>query len=122
MVRKNIKLTTEFRGGANSTSFSGRKEGRDVRGKLHLDEKDRDNNEYEVMIPKGTTSFNPSYFLGLFYKSIKVLGMDAFLKKYEFSYTELDEPLRPIIESNIKLGIVRAGNELTGKTGLDSFL
>ena len=65
-----------------STSFSGRSEGREVRKEHELDKKDGDGCVYDVYIPRNTTSINPSFFLGLFYSSIKKLGMEKFKKKY----------------------------------------
>lgn len=95
----NLILSIEDRGGAKSTSFSGRREGREVRKKHNLDEKDKDDNSYIVLMPQDTTSFNPSFFLGLFYQSIKKLGIEKFQKKYVFSYDNLYESLRNVIKT-----------------------
>ena len=43
-MMSNLILSIEDRGGARSTSFSGRREGREVRKKHNLDEKDKDDN------------------------------------------------------------------------------
>lgn len=118
----NLILSIEDRGGAKSTSFSGRREGREVRKKHNLDEKDKDDNCYIVSMPQDTTSFNPSFFLGLFYQSIKKLGIEKFQKKYVFSYDNLYESLRNVIKNNIELSITRAKKDLSGITGLDSYL
>lgn len=61
-MMSNLILSIEDRGGARSTSFSGRREGREVRKKHNLDEKDKDDNCYTVSMPQDTTSFNPSFF------------------------------------------------------------
>ena len=42
----NLILSIEDRGGAKSTSFSGRREGREVRRKHKWDEKDKDDNSF----------------------------------------------------------------------------
>ena len=65
---KTIKLTAEHRG-TNSTTFTGRPQGKSVRGSLNLDQEDKDQEEVNIEIPKDTTSFNPSFYLGLFYDS-----------------------------------------------------
>lgn len=121
-MMSNLVLSIEDRGGARSTSFSGRREGRAVRKKHNLDEKDKDDNSYVVSMPQDTTSFNPSFFLGLFYQSIKKLGIDEFQKKYIFSYDNLYESLKKVIKNNIDLSITRAKKDLSGMTGLDSYL
>ena len=67
----NLILSIEDRGGAKSTSFSGRREGREVRKKHNLDEKDKDDNSYIVLMPQDTTSFNPSFFVRTFLSEYK---------------------------------------------------
>ena len=67
----NLILSIEDRGGARSTSFSGRREGREVRKKHNLDEKDKDDNSYIVLMPQDTTSFNPSFFFRTFLSEYK---------------------------------------------------
>ncbi len=119
MAHIRFDLTEKDRGGAISTSFSGRSEGREVRKVHKLDEKDKDDCVYDVYIPHNTTSINPSFFLGLFYSSVKKLGMEKFKKKYVFCYDELQENLRNVIRNNIEKCFVRAQNELNGITGLN---
>ena len=118
MTHIRFDLTEMDRGGAISTSFSGRSEGREVRKVHELDKKDGDGCVYDVYIPRNTTSINPSFFLGLFYSSIKKLGMEKFKKKYVFCYDELQDSLRDVIRSNVEKCFVRAQNELNGITGL----
>lgn len=116
---KTIKLDSKYRGD-NSNCFTGRKEGQEARRELRLDEKDRDSETYEVMIPASTTSFNASFYLGLLFPSISYLGsMEAFDKKYIIRYDELDEALQPIIRANIEECRRKAANEIAGTTGLD---
>lgn len=118
---KKIVLTKEHRGGNQSTTFSGRPEGEAVRGKLKLDDIDGSPEEVSIIIPNDTTSFNPSFFLGLFYKSIKCLGsVDAFKKKFVFDFTNFtDQELLKYIEKDIEDSYRRCINELNQKTGLD---
>lgn len=113
-----FNLTEKDRGGAISTSFSGRSEGRAVRKEHELDKKDGDDYVYDVYIPRNTTSINPSFFLGLFYSSIKKLGMKKFKEKYVICYDELQDNLRCVIKNNVERCFVRAQNELNGVTGL----
>ena len=48
--------------------------------------------------------------------------MEKFQKKYIFSYDNLYESLRDVIRNNIDLSITRAKKDLSGMTGLDSYL
>lgn len=118
---KTITLTKEHRGGNQSTTFSGRPEGEAVREKLKLDSIDGNSEGVVVIIPNDTTSFNPSFFLGLFYKSIKSLGsVDAFKKKFTFDFSNFtDQELLKYIEKDIEDSFRRCINELNQKTGLD---
>lgn len=113
----NITLTTEHRGGGSS--FSGRPEGKHVRLLLALDDKDNDNNKYNIVIPKGTTAFNPSFFLGLLYQSISRLGIDGFSAKYTFDVSKLSPTLQELIYHDIDEGLRNASNEINMSTGLD---
>lgn len=122
MDRIDFVLTEKDRGGSVSTSFSGRTEGRTVRKLHNVDKMDSDDNNYYIKMPQDTSSFNPSFFLGLFFPSIKQMGMDKFKKKYEFFYDNLYEGLGPIIKDNISECYRRAYNELNGVTALDEFL
>jgi hypothetical protein len=86
---------------SNSTSFIGRTQGEDVRKKLSLEELDNDDSEVVLRIPADTTSFNPSFFLGLLYKSIKKLGMERFRKKYKLQIEATDPSVINAINSNL---------------------
>lgn len=117
--RLTIQLTAAHRG-VGSTLFTGRPEGRKVRQELNLDEMDKKNSEYNVYIPSGTTSINASFFLGLFFNSIERLGsVEAFKKKYLIDVSQVEEPLRPFIERNLKECFRKAENEMNDSTGLD---
>ncbi len=106
--------------GNSSTVFTGRPEGKMARYEMKLDSKDEDNNSYVVIIPKNTTSFNSSFFLGLFFDSIKKIGsIDLFNKKYQFEIEEQDAEWKAILERNIAECLRKATNELNHSTGID---
>lgn len=97
-----VKLTKEHRG-FNSTTFTGRPQGKEVRVNLGLSILDSSNENVYVEIPEGTTSFNPSFYLGLFYDSILYLkGLDAFKKKYEIIYADHNVEVVDLLKDNIK--------------------
>lgn len=113
-------LTEQHRGGKNSDSFCGRQNGKDVRTKLSLDSKDVDDEKYIVKVPEDTISFNPSFYLGLFFDSVKKINdFDEFKEKYKFDFSNLDEESRACLEENIVECERKAFNELFGYTGLD---
>lgn len=117
--RVTLKLTAAHRG-EGSTLFTGRLEGRKVRKELRLDDKDRDDNNYTVFIPSGTTSINASFFLGLFFSSIEFLGsVECFKNKYNIDLSKVELPLRPFLERNLKECYRKAENEMNDSTGLD---
>ena len=116
---KTIELLKERRGGKNSTSFAGRNEGKSVRDTLKLDILDKDAEKYIIHIPEDTTSFNPSFYLGLFYGSIEKLTWKGFISKYRFNLNNILEPLKSIISRNIEECERKAENEYNGLTGLD---
>lgn len=119
MAPIHITLTNEHRGGISSTSFSGRPEGSHVRQAFLLDEKDADDNEYIIDIPSGTSAFNPSFFLGLLFPSIKKLGIGKFVTKYKFGLDNLTPALKSLINDDIQEGLRNASNEMSLSTGLD---
>ena len=72
---------------------------------MKLDEKDLDNNQYEIVISNITRTINPSYFLGLFSYSIKNLGLLEFKRKYNFimeNKKDLSEGLKEDIDEGIE--------------------
>lgn len=105
----------------NSYSFSGRPQGESVRKSLKLDNLDNTAEEVEIVIPSDTTSFNPSFFLGLLYDSISFLGLERFRRKYKFTF-ETDKPvLKHALNKNIEDGLRNATNSLSKKSGLSIF-
>lgn len=111
---KTIKLTKAHRG-PNSTIFTGRPQGYQVRKELNLNQYDKDEEEYEVSIPEGTTSFNPSFYLGFFYESICNLGgIENFHKKYKITFedndTEVIECLKDDIADNERQALIEYKN------------
>jgi hypothetical protein len=114
-------ILTPIQRGISSTTFTGRPQGMQLRGTLNLDTLDLDNNKYIVRVPEGTTSFNPSFYLGLFFPSYKKLkGIEGFKAKYEIIFNEEDIILKTLLEILLKDCEREAQNEYYGKTGLDS--
>ena len=101
------------------TAFAGRPEGQQVRDELKLKALDADVNIYSIVLPDDTTSFNPSFYLGLFFESIRDLGWSRFQEKYQFDYSVFRPALAVIIRQNIEECERKAKNELNKKTGLD---
>lgn len=119
IIKKNLR---EFRGN-QSTLFTGRPQGTQAREKLKLDELDKDSNLKVVFeIPEDTTSFNPSFFLGMLFPSIKSLGVEKFKNKYSFEIKTLNINTKKVILENIEDGMRNALNVLNNKTGLWSFI
>lgn len=117
---KIIELKPEFRGrSAQGTSFTGRPEGYSVRSKLKLSELDKDMESYSIQMPADTTTFNPSFYLGLLYESIKTLGWKKFKEKYSFDLSNMSSSLRVEILRNLEDCERKAQNEIEGLTGLD---
>ena len=88
--------------------ISGRNKGIELRKKLKIDEKDKDEEIYKIHIAQDVYSFNSSCFLGLFSNSIKNLGEKKFREKYIFNCSDL-------IKMNIEDGIrdaINNGNPL----------
>lgn len=118
--QKTINLTNHR--GSNSTTFTGRPEGEKARRDLNLDDIDEAASSIKVLIPKNTSSINPSFFLGLFYKTMKKMGMDSFRTKFQFEFLDDDAVIREILENNIEEGIVYAENFIYKKGGLFRFI
>ncbi len=82
------------------TSVLGTKvKGADAREKFNLDILDQQEGYIEVIIPSYIVTITPSFFLGLFSKSLDTLGEDAFFEKYHFKDT------RMIIQKQIIAGV-----------------
>jgi len=101
--------------GSNNTSFTGRKEGQLVREELSLSQKDHDEYRYEFVIPEDTQLFDSSFYLGLFFDSIKKLGWDKFAQKYRFNLDNIVDSLRGCIRSQLDECERKAKNELTNR-------
>jgi hypothetical protein len=111
----------KFRGDKSSL-FSGRPQGKNVREILNLDQHDSATDKIEFRIPSGTTSFNPSFFLGLFFPSIKKLGISEFTEKYTFYFEDDNLKVVDSLRLNIKDGIRNAKNTINKKIGFGAFL
>jgi hypothetical protein len=104
-----------------SFAFIGRAQGEHARKDLGLDALDITDEAVELLIPKDTTSFNPSFFLGMLYDSISKLGILNFRKKYNFVYETDNAILQEILRKNIEDGIRNAGNSMNNRSGLSVF-
>lgn len=108
--------------GNHSTLFTGRPQGEQARTELELDKIDKQKDVVvEFIIPEGTSSFNPSFYLGLLYNSIKALG-EKFDAKYSFKISDENPDIRRVIQGNLNDGKRNALNTVAGKTGLGRFL
>jgi len=87
--------------------FSNRITGECYRHNFSLDEKDNDQEQYVISLPLNTWSINPSFFIGLFLKSIDNLGETKFRDKYKFSCIE------SYLFENIEQGICDCIESLT---------
>lgn len=85
----------------NSKVLSGRAEGKIMRSKLKLDQRDGDNKIYEIFVPD-VFAITASYFLECFGKSIRSLGKEKFDKKYKFNVKS------SVVKNNIDNGIEAA--------------
>lgn len=78
----------------NSKVFSGRARGERVRTEENLDRFDNSDEKIIVKIPDDVFSFNTSFFLGLFGKSVRSAGSrEEFRRKFIFQspdYLEVD--------------------------------
>lgn len=100
----------------NSASFSGRPQGLSARKEINITELDKSvDEEVYFIIPEDTTSFNPSFFLGLVYESIKKLGLDNFKKKYHWDIQTRNEDRKRAILKNIEDGYRSALNSINDK-------
>lgn len=107
--------------GNRSSVFAGRPQGEEVRKELKLDKEDLLQNEVEFIIPSDTTSFNPSFYLGLLFDSIKKLGADNFGKKYKFSFESDKKDVIENLQKNLDDGWRNALNSLNKNFGFDAF-
>ncbi len=108
---KTLKLSIQHRGD-NSTTFTGRPQGKGVRKNLNLSDEDKNKDPVTITIPAGTTSFNPSFYLGLFFDSILYLkGIDNFKKKYQIQFEDTDTDIVGYLKENIADCERQASNE-----------
>ena len=107
---------------SNSTIYTGRPQGESVRDKIELDKEDKNLEKIIFLIPEETTSLNPSFYLGLLFKSIKKLGIEAFTEKYSFDMATKDESTKTVLQRNLEDGMRNALNIIDHKTGLRLFI
>ncbi|MCT4673871.1 MAG: hypothetical protein N4A37_11590 [Prolixibacteraceae bacterium] len=89
--------------------FIGRSQGNEARDDANLEALEKEYDKIVVIIPKGTSSISPSFFLGMFSKSIMSLGgVDNFLKKYEFEFSDDDHDVKEFLKLNIESSLLRA--------------
>jgi hypothetical protein len=74
---------------ANSELLSGRDCGQEFRKRFRVDQLDGTDEEVIVTIPDEVISMNTSFFLGLFGPSVRKLGPERFLMKYQFQCDEV---------------------------------
>jgi hypothetical protein len=118
-----IKLNLEKFRGNRSSLFTGRPQGESARQELELDKLDRKDCKVTIIIPKGTTSLNPSFYLGLLFKSIKYLGLTKFDQHYEFEIEDFENAgIRQVILENIEDGKRYAKNSIEGRDSFKSLL
>ena len=86
--------------------LAGRTNGENIRQKINLEKKEKENEKIEIIIPNDVFSFNSSYFLGMFGESVKKLGKEKFEEKYQFNTNNES------IKMNIKDGIDEALNNV----------
>lgn len=110
---KLIILTVEQRERClNGTSFIGRKVGQMAREELSLNQKDYDEYRYEIIMPEDTASFEPSFYLGLLFDSVKKLGWDKFAQKCRYNLDNIADSKRGVIRTELDECEKQAKNEL----------
>ena len=108
-----IKIELNSYKNGKSTIFTGRPQGESVREKINLDKIDEDPNSVVVfLIPFDTTTFNPSFYLGLLFKSYQTLGFTDFESKYSFEFETTDDATKRVLLSNLEDGKRYAINSL----------
>lgn len=111
----------EFRG-HNSSLFTGRPQGEEARQKLNIDNCDKRKEKVIFVVPKGTSSFNPSFYLGFLFKSIQHHGIDGFDDYYSFEIQDENPAVRKVLKENLEDGKRNAINAIEGKWGFKRFL
>jgi hypothetical protein len=116
-----IKIDLSSYKSDKSTVFTGRLQGEITRKKLKLDVIDA--NEKTVVIfllPDDTTSFNPSFYLGMLFKTYQTLGIDKVDFKYRFEFVTKDETIRKVLIDNLEDGKRYAINSLNSMSSFKS--
>ena len=109
--------------GNRSSLFTGRTQGEDARKKINIDQFDEGDDTVVFVIPKNTTSINPSFYLGLLYKSIKKHGIDDFEKKFQFEIEEKDNHnIIKVLQDNLADGRRNAINIMNNNSSFKRFL
>jgi hypothetical protein len=108
-----IKIDLNSYKSEKSSVFTGRPQGKSVREKLNLDKYDKDKNTNIVFtIPDNTSSFNPSFYLGLLFQSYETLGIDKFDEKYSFEILTDNDEITKVINSDLLDGKRSAINSM----------
>lgn len=119
--REIIELKPEHRGNRSHT-FTGRPQGNQVRKDLALDLLDKSSKNFIITIPTETTSFNASFYLGLFFRSIeKLKGVENFKNKYKIQILESNPEVLEGLSEDLKECERQAENEYKQETGLSFF-
>jgi len=122
-ANENIILDLARFKSSKSTNFTGRPQGTAARKDLALSRLDMESNvKVTLKIPEGTTSFNPSFYLGLLYDSFKKLGIEGFKKKYVFHISSENVETKRVLEKNLEDGMRNAVNALDNKNILKEFI
>jgi len=96
----------QFRIGRYRTGsiYAGKKHGLEAREYYDLDYYDNMSYQIIFIVPEDTTSFNSSFFIGLFKDSIKKLGMINFENKYKIILAETNSTIRNKLNADIADG------------------
>ena len=108
--------------GVNSSLYTGRPQGEDARLDCKLNEMDSKGIKVVFIIPIGTSSFNPSFYLGLLFDSIKFYGVDKYEQYYSFEIVDQNPDIIQVLKDNLEDGKRYAINTILNKTGFQRFL
>lgn len=81
------------------TLLAAKPKGADARMALNIDDLDKSDDVVDVLIPDYIITLTPSFFLGLFSKSLDYLGEEKFFQKYHFKNAKFS------IQQQIKSGV-----------------
>ena len=108
-----IKIDLNLFKSDKSSVFTGRPQGKAVREKLNLDKYDNDVSiQVVITIPENTSSFNPSFYLGLLFPSYQNLGIEQFDRKYSFQIISNNTEIVKVINADLLDGKRSALNSL----------